>query len=91
MVRVDTLPKLALDYLATAYRTQAAQVVTMSAVGFNSYEIASSMGLTVKGVKNLRDMVGDGVIEAMRDQGYADTEIIRTLGVPTGRVLESSP
>jgi hypothetical protein len=77
-----------LERIATAaMRGQAAEVIYLDAAGHSTREIAKKVGVKVPEVAILRQVAGDGLIAAMRDDGYADAEIIRTLGVPTHRVL----
>lgn len=78
-----------LDKIATAMmREQAEQVLYLDAAGHSTTEIAAQLGVTWPTVNTLRQVAGDGVIEALREEGYADVDIIRTLGVPTQRVTE---
>lgn len=76
-----------LDKIATAaMRDQAAEVLYLDACGYSTLQIANRVGVKLQEVVVIRDTAGDCVIEAMRDSGYADVEIIRTLGVATARV-----
>lgn len=78
---------LAMNFVPTAQREQAAQVSYLSAAGWQTREIADKMGITWRQVNTLRDATGNGVIAYLRSEGYTDVEVIRTLGVPTARVL----
>jgi DNA-binding transcriptional regulator LsrR (DeoR family) len=80
------LVALAMNYVATAQREQASEVAYLTAAGWKTTEIASRLGISWREVNTLRDATGDGVISHLRDAGYSDVELIRTLGVPTARV-----
>lgn len=76
--------------IATArMREQAAEILYLDAAGHTAREIAKLVGVKVPEVEVIRTVTGDCLIESMRDEGYADIEIIRTLGVATGRVLDA--
>lgn len=76
-----------LDRIATArMRDQATEILYLDAAGHTTREIAKRVGVKVPEVSTIREVTGDGLIAAMRQEGYADVEIIRTLGVPTARV-----
>jgi transcriptional regulator len=84
---VTSLVVQGLDRIATAaMRDQAAQVLYMDAAGHSTLEIAREIGVKRPVVKIIRTVAGDCVIEALRESGYADSEIVRTLGVPTARL-----
>lgn len=68
-------------------REQAAQVLYLDAAGHSTIDIAREIGVKWPVVKIIRDVAGDCVIEEMRENGYADCEIVRTLGVATERVM----
>lgn len=77
----------ALDRIATAaMRDQATEILYLDAAGHSKLEIAKTMGISWPTVEVIRNAAGDCIIQAMREDGYADVEIIRTLGVPTARV-----
>lgn len=80
------LVALAMLHVATARREPASEVAYLTAAGWKTTEIADRMDITWREVNDLRREAGDGVIAALRDQGYSDVEVIRTLGVPTARV-----
>ncbi len=87
-----TLLRQGLGRIATAMmREQAAEILYLDAAGHSTREIAKLVGMKFPQVEIIRTVAGDCVIEAMRDSGYADIEIIRTLGVPTARVLVPAP
>lgn len=78
----------ALDRIATAaMRDQATEILYLDAAGHSTLEIAKAIGVKWPEVKIIRNVAGDCIIAAMREDGYADVEIIRTLGVPTARVV----
>jgi hypothetical protein len=83
---VTDLVALAMQHVATGRREPASEVAYLTAAGWKTTEIAARMGITWREVNDLRTAAGDGVIAALRDQGYSDVEVIRTLGVPTARV-----
>lgn len=75
----------------SAAQAEVLEVSYLTAAGYGVREIASLLGLPWPRVNALKDQAGTAVIVQMRDDGYADTEIIRTLGVPTARVVGSVP
>ncbi len=77
---------LAMRFVPTVQRKQAEEVSYLTAAGWKTTEIAERMGISWRQVNDLRDVTGDGVIAHLRDEGYTDVEVIRTLGVPTARV-----
>lgn len=68
-------------------RTQATEILYLDAAGHSTREIARKLQLKRTEIEQLRDIAGDGVIEALRESGYSTGEIVRTLGVATARVL----
>jgi DNA-directed RNA polymerase specialized sigma24 family protein len=85
---VTSLLLQGLDRIATAaMRDQAQHVLYLDVEGFSTLEIAKAIGIKKTEVKTLKELAGDGVIEVMREDGYADVDIIRTLGIPTARVI----
>lgn len=77
-----------LDRIATAaMREQAAEVLYLDAAGHSTLEIGRELGIKRSHIGLLRQVAGDALIEALREDGYADLDIIRTLGIPTARVL----
>jgi hypothetical protein len=70
------------NVLEVAYRT---------AAGFKTREIANMLDLPWPEVNTLRDAAGTAVISQMKLDGYGVGEIVRTLGVPTARVVGSAP
>jgi Mn-dependent DtxR family transcriptional regulator len=80
------LVALAMNYVPTARREDAAEVSYLTAAGWKTTEIAKRLGISWREVNTLRDEAGDGVIEYLRDEGYTDVELIRTLGIPTARL-----
>lgn len=84
---MTTLLAQGLDRIATPMmRDQAAEVLYLSATGHSTLEIGREMGVKWPYVNLLRDVAGDALIGAMRDEGRDAGEIVRTLGVPTARV-----
>lgn len=66
-------------------RDQAAEVLYLSATGHSTLEIGREMGVKWPYVNLLRDVAGDALIGAMRDEGRDVAEISRTLGIPSAR------
>lgn len=79
----------ALGRVDDADREDAVRVISLSAMGYGTMEIARQMGITWRKVEQLRDAAGDAVIEEMSVAGFGEGETIRTLGVPTARVVPS--
>jgi hypothetical protein len=77
----------AMQYVPTAQREGASEVAYLSAAGWQTREIAERMNITWRQVNTLRDATGNGGIDYLRSAGYSDAEVIRTLGVPTARVI----
>lgn len=86
MAEARSIVALALDKLPTPMRAEVANVAYMSAAGWQTMEIAGALHMTWHRVNELKDAASVAVVGALRDQGYSDVEIIRTLGVPTQRV-----
>lgn len=68
-------------------RDQATEIIYLDAAGHTTREIGKKLNLKRREVESIRDLAGDGVISALRDSGYSDLEIIRTLGIATARVV----
>lgn len=81
----------ALGRIATAgMREQAAEILYLDAAGHSTPEIAKAVGVKKTEVPIIRDFAGNCVIEALRESGYADIDIQRTLGVPSARVAAAA-
>lgn len=87
----DPVTAAVIAHVPSAAQAQVLQVTYLSAAGYKTREIAAELHLPWPKVNELREQAGTAVITQMRDDGYSSTEIIRTLGVPTARVVGSAP
>lgn len=78
-------------HIPSAAQAEVLKVTYLTAGGFKTREIASRLCIPWPRVNELRERAGSAVIVQMRSDGYEDAEIIRTLGVPTARVVGSVP
>lgn len=67
---------------------QAREVIYRMAAGWKVREVGDYLGLTWRQVNDLRELVGQELIGALRADGYSEVEVIRLLGVATG-IVES--
>ena len=74
------------SYLPSAIRSDAVEIAYLSAAGWGANEIGQRLGISGRRVNVIRTHHAGAVVESLRDDGYADTEIIRLLGVPTSAV-----
>jgi hypothetical protein len=87
----DPVTRAVQAHVPSAAQGNVLAVAYHSAAGYQTREIAGIMELPWPEVNKLREQAGDALITAMRGDGYGDIEIIRTLGVPTARVVGSAP
>lgn len=73
----------AASYLPPHQRTAAVEVAFFSAAGHRDGEIAKRLGIKAREVSALRDELGDAIVYTLRDDGFTDGEIARSLGIAT--------
>lgn len=78
-------------HVPSGAQAQVLEVTYLSAAGYKTREIASLLDVPWPRVNQRREEAATAVIRQMRSDGYADPEIIRTLGVPSARVVGSVP
>lgn len=83
---MSDLTSLALQRIPSALRDDAAQVAEMLSAGYKLGEIAQYMEIPRQRVGELRDGIKEGMVAALRADGYTNPETIRYLGVPTAAV-----
>jgi hypothetical protein len=73
----------AASYLPEPDREKALKVIFFTAQGMRPTEVAREVGTTVRGVASLRGQMGIGMCRLMKQDGFTDGEIIRSLGIPS--------
>lgn len=84
------LLRQALDHVPTAERTQTARVAVALQSGLGEREAAHRLGITWNQLASLRSGLQDGMVSALRADGYADIEIRCYLGVASVSAAPSS-
>jgi fibrillarin-like rRNA methylase len=81
---LDPMLQQALTYVAEEKQHDAAKIAVLGELGYEEMEIAKQVGMSWRKMNAVRLQLQGGLIAVMRTSGYADGEIIRTLGIPTG-------
>lgn len=80
------LRHLALQRIPSAIRDDAANVADLLADGYRPGEVATITGLNRQRVNEMQKRIREGMVAALEDDGYSQSETIRYLGVPTAMV-----
>lgn len=83
----DPVTRAVQAHVPSTAQAEVLEVAYRSAAGFKTREIAGLMSLPWPRINELREQAGTAVITQMQGDGYSSIEIIRTLGVPTARVI----
>lgn len=77
---------LALRHIPSAMRPDAERVAARLEQGYKPIEVAGELGLSRQRVGEMQSRLQAGMVKALHEDGYRDSEAIRYLGVPTAMV-----
>jgi len=77
-------------YLPTTMREAAVEIAYLSVAGWGAIEIGSRLGISGRRVNAIRAEHAQAVVHSLSEDGYADTEIVRLLGIPTTGIVQAN-
>lgn len=80
------LVKAALMRVPEDERDQVASAVMLLSQGYGVKEVGKALSVSWREVERLREVMASAMLAVMREDGFTETEIIRSLRVPTAIV-----